>query len=141
MVIDQNETQTLQFKGTIDLPDGNYMVALFYYDGTWKQVAPTSNSVLSFTLITVVSSVFNPSDYSSNSLQLGPVPTKDYLNIYSSSDILFAEVYSITGQKLMNKEFNSLMDRQIDVSSLNSGIYLLKVNTNEGVETRSFMKE
>lgn len=141
LIIDENESQTVQFKGSIDLPDDEYLIALFYYDNGWEQLGPSSNSILSFNLITVVSSVYNPSDYSSNSLQLGPVPTENYLNIYSSSEILSAEVYSMTGQRMISKKFDYLKDTQIDVSTLNSGIYLLKVNTHEGMKIKGFVKE
>lgn len=69
------------------------------------------------------------------SFKVYPVPAENDLFI-QAEDFQKAEVYSLTGQKLME----SLQER-IDVSSLSQGVYLLKVfDQSDQVETKQFVK-
>lgn len=73
-----------------------------------------------------------------NNTVIYPNPTKNLLNIQSSK--YFSEVYivNVLGKKVLNVTNGS---NSIDVSSLYSGIYFLKLtDTNQQVETLKFQK-
>lgn len=64
-------------------------------------------------------------------IKMYPNPAKDYIQI-ESKDIQIAsvEMYSLVGKKLISQK--SLANDRLDISALSSGIYLLKVNAEEG---------
>ena len=69
-----------------------------------------------------------------------PNPAKNILNISNAVNINKVFIYEITG-KLVVEELNR-NHKQIDVSKLNSGIYLLKVqDENDNMLTKRFIKE
>ncbi|HET8804109.1 MAG TPA: T9SS type A sorting domain-containing protein [Aequorivita sp.] len=73
-----------------------------------------------------------------------PNPTKNNIiieNILNNS-IQKVEVFNITGQKLKEIKIDLVTPKvSISVESLNSGIYLIKVYSNENVETLKIIKE
>ena len=70
-----------------------------------------------------------------------PNPVKDRLYIETSTQIQSVEVYDIYGrvQNLRNSETQKLRN-SIDVSNLNSGIYFVKVKTEEGNIVKRIIK-
>ncbi len=70
-----------------------------------------------------------------------PNPVKDRLYIETSTQIQSIEVYDIYGriQNLRNSETQKLRN-SIDVSNLNSGIYFVKVKTEEGNIVKRIIK-
>ena len=71
-----------------------------------------------------------------------PNPVKDRLYIETSTQIQSIEVYDIYGrvQNLRNSETQKLRN-SIDVSNLNSGIYFVKVKTEEGNIVKRIVKD
>jgi len=67
----------------------------------------------------------NTSNAKSNSIALYPNPAKDVVNISSSSKISSISVYDITGKMVLKS--NTIANDQINVSSLKSGIYLVRI--------------
>lgn len=65
-----------------------------------------------------------------------PNPATDILNIKIPNTINSIELYSILGKKVF--QTSSTID-QIDVSSYQSGIYLLKIKTNQGSVTKKIV--
>ena len=66
-----------------------------------------------------------------------PNPASYMLNIKSSVQLEKVELYSILGEKILVTEETS----QIDVKSLSSGIYLLKVYSENGKSIRRVIIE
>jgi hypothetical protein len=51
-----------------------------------------------------------------------------------------AAIYNLNGQLLINEELNT--DKaEINISSLTSGLYLIKIQTDRGIQTKKFIKE
>jgi hypothetical protein len=77
-------------------------------------------------------------EFSVSKVSISPNPTSDYVNIelHPSNTITSIEIYSITGKKVSNLEGN----RRIDISNLQSGVYLLKVETINGTSTKKLIK-
>lgn len=72
------------------------------------------------------------SDFNVNNLKasLYPNPVQDMLNIEMSSDIQALEIYTLQGQKVM-----SSTQKQINVSDLASGIYMVRIQDVDGNST------
>ena len=69
-----------------------------------------------------------------------PNPTADRLNISASNTIKNASIFNILGKKVMSLEINK-NSKSIDVSSLASGIYLIKYQLDNATGTAKFIKE
>lgn len=69
-----------------------------------------------------------------------PNPTKNILNISSKNqtEIQSVEIYNIVGQVVVAIPNST---KAIDVSSLKTGTYFIKVNTEKGSTTTKLMKE
>jgi len=65
-------------------------------------------------------------DNSLQNLLLFPNPTHDYISISNDSTILKIEVWTILGQKMLEKQVN-FTNMTIDLSSFESGLYWLKI--------------
>jgi hypothetical protein len=72
-----------------------------------------------------------------NNIGIYPNPASDHLTIKSKSKINGVEAYDMAGRKLDIK----LNDNKIDVTSLQSGNYILKIATKEGIKTEKFIKK
>lgn len=82
------------------------------------------------------------SEYVSNSpntvdryVQVAPVPAVDYVNITSSKNINRVEIYSLGGGLVKNQVVSG-NEVTVNVSGLNSGMYIAKVYTESGVATK-----
>lgn len=66
-----------------------------------------------------------------------PNPTNKYLNINSASTIKQIEIIDITGRIVLSNK----KDKKIDVNSLNSGIYFIKVYSDNKTFSQKIIKE
>jgi hypothetical protein len=77
-------------------------------------------------------------------LMLYPNPVSNQLNlqlISPNQSISSVYIFDIQGKEIINKQLNS-KQLQLDVSSLSSGVYLIKGQTNTGLSfSRKFVKE
>jgi len=70
-----------------------------------------------------------------------PNPTKEILNISSpNASIKNIIITDFRGRTIINNEIITEEDVQIDVSSLNSAMYFIKIITNQGSVTKKFFK-
>lgn len=74
-----------------------------------------------------------------NLFSIYPNPVKDVLTIKSDSshEITFLTIFNLLGEMILSKTENF---NQIDLSSLRSGVYFLKVNTDAGIITMKLVK-
>ncbi|TWO32485.1 T9SS type A sorting domain-containing protein [Seonamhaeicola sediminis] len=77
-------------------------------------------------------------DFKAFKLSITPNPTKDIININldNSNTINHMNLYNITGRLI----YRSVKSNSIDLSQLNSGVYLLEINTEKGKTTRKVIK-
>ncbi|UXX79713.1 T9SS type A sorting domain-containing protein [Reichenbachiella carrageenanivorans] len=75
--------------------------------------------------------------FSNQSLVLFPNPTSKTLNIQSDIQASSVEAYNTSGKRT----HLAIQNQQIDVSSLQPGIYILKIISNVGVTQSKFIKE
>ena len=65
-----------------------------------------------------------------NNFEIAPNPAKKNITITSSNEpIESVEVFNILGQRVLHLTFNATRAKNINISSLNSGMYLIKINT------------
>jgi trimeric autotransporter adhesin len=69
-----------------------------------------------------------------------PNPVSDILNIEYTSDLTNVSVYNMLGQQVLNKKV-SATSTNIDMSGLNSGTYLVKVEANNASKTIKVFKK
>lgn len=72
---------------------------------------------------------------------LYPNPVKNMLNVemnLSSGKIIGYQVVNLTGQVVMNQLFEGM---SMNLSQLTAGVYILKVQTTDGIVARQFVKE
>jgi hypothetical protein len=74
-------------------------------------------------------------EITSSIIKCYPNPTQDYINIPSDIKSEDCSVYSMDGTLLI-----SSVEKCIDVKNLNSGMYILKVNTGRDVHSLRFIK-
>ncbi|MBD0832293.1 T9SS type A sorting domain-containing protein [Aestuariibaculum sediminum] len=72
-------------------------------------------------------------------IKIYPIPAKERINLKLPSGI---NVNSITIYNVLGKETHkvSFLQNYVDISNLNSGIYLLKINTDNSNYTKRFIK-
>ncbi len=98
-------------------------VGVYYLDNVYMYVAGTAG---------VEDNLFNVSIY--------PNPTSNRLNISAANTIQNAEIYNVLGKKVMNVNINKTSD-SIDISTLASGVYMIKYNIENTVGTAKFIKQ
>ena len=104
-----------------------YIVAVYYFGESLP-----SNSAYALLLRTDKSKFRN--------IQIYPVPASDYINIRSTYLLENIHVLNNTGQIVIEKELNT-MNYQINVSEFESGIYFLKLKTEEANIIRKIIIE
>jgi hypothetical protein len=78
----------------------------------------------------------------SSLISIFPNPATNTLTIKDtskSSDVL-VEVYDIAGRVVKSSKYNLNSDLNLDISSLNSGNYILKLNSEKGSTFKKFIK-
>jgi choice-of-anchor B domain-containing protein len=106
------------------------------FDGAWN-VYPyfaSGNIVISdidsgFFLVKASSLGLSESDQLGFSIY--PNPSENNITIKSTNDpITIVEIYNVLGQRVLNLNFSERLSENINISSLNSGLYLVKINAN-----------
>ncbi len=84
-------------------------------------------------------SLLSAQDFASKNLKatIYPNPANDLLNIQTENELKSIEIYSLLGQKIMTET-----QKQINVSGLSKGIYMVRIEDENGaVATQKLVKE
>lgn len=73
-------------------------------------------------------------------ISIYPNPANDQLFIKSDAPINQVQIYSAQG-KLVHSENESIGANGIDISELTSGMYIIQVETEQGISTKKFVKQ
>lgn len=83
--------------------------------------------------------------FDKNEFSVWPNPAQNTLNVSFSENIVgeaTAEIYDITGRRVLNQKIQALaLNHQFDVSNLNKGTYILRIQTSDGMLTTKFIKK
>jgi len=75
-----------------------------------------------------------------NEFAVYPNPVNTDMNIISEDNISRLRIFSITGKVLLEKQVDNTQ-AVLDVSHLNSGIYMISIKTEDEVLTKKFIKQ
>ncbi|ESU24867.1 hypothetical protein FEDK69T_04200 [Flavobacterium enshiense DK69] len=114
-------------------PDGKILISGYF---TVYNEVPVNH------IIRLNSTRLSNSEFNSTAMRVYPNPVADNLHIQLSdnlngADISELEIYDITMKKI---DFNMPSKDVIDVSDFSSGVYLLKVKTDDSIFTSRFVK-
>ena len=102
------------------------------------RVFDTGTKALILDNIKVTQATLGTSEVSENAkVGISPNPATDFITVKSKSKINSIEVFDVVGRK-MTTTFN---DDKIDVRNLQSGSYILKIETKDGIKTEKFIKK
>jgi hypothetical protein len=119
------------------LPSGQvYKVVISIFTTTWTHIIDMKNDI---TVNDLTAGLFHKVDKSK--LSVFPNPATDLVTISYPGKIESVNVYNASGSNI-EVEANNFNggELQINTSSLKSGIYILKVSTNEGVASEMLVK-
>ncbi len=90
---------------------------------TWADVTPTTLSI---------------GDVEANTFRVYPNPTSTgFINITSNnSDVMTVSVFDVLGKQVINETINN---NRLDVSSLNTGLYIVKISQNNATVTKKLV--
>ena len=122
-------TENDALNGTNPLPPGTLLE-----DDTTYYAVNIENGCLSDPFAVTVTLILSSEDVTTNSIVVYPNPTSDVIYLQSNAVIDRAAVYTVLGQEvLVLKDLQTPIS--IDVAGLQSGIYLLKVNSGDSSQT------
>lgn len=73
-------------------------------------------------------------------LELFPNPAREILQLRSSEEMNGVRIYDLSGRLVYNENFNAVKNAQLNLSSFQSGSYLLMVENAKGTTTRRFVR-
>ncbi|MBR5147471.1 MAG: T9SS type A sorting domain-containing protein [Bacteroidales bacterium] len=114
------------------------------YDGKThyvEVVAIYPNSKRSVSAIGVVSDVLNVNEIEANKCNIYPNPANDRLYIEAEAEIVEVTVYDVYGRHQVTETPSHQEKTSVNVSGLNTGIYIIKINTENGEIVKRFIKE
>lgn len=79
---------------------------------------------------TIIEDVLGSADVALIDFEIAPNPAKENITITATCEPLESvEVFNILGQRVLYLTFDATMAKNININSLNSGMYLIKINT------------
>jgi len=132
--IETNQTQTIALTGVLDLDPGIYHFVLYKNNGDWLRLSPEAYSSINFKIEERLSGISNEK---TNELSICPNPVEEMLNIQTSAQIRQATILDLSGRRILciQNTGNILVDH------LKSGVYFLRVETENGTKTIKFIKK
>ncbi|MCH4552444.1 endonuclease [Aestuariibaculum lutulentum] len=79
-------------------------------------------------------------DFTTLNLKIYPNPVKDHFIYISTTQDLDAIIYNVLGKEILKQHLNT-NNKKMDVSTLNKGVYLLKISSDSGTITKKLIKQ
>lgn len=109
----------------------------FYDDFADIYVSTSGLGVIKYTLDFTTLSIGEPELISGSLVSIYPNPATDLVNISAKENVSSVEIIGLSGQKLITSE-----SKQINVSHLSKGIYIVKIQLQNGkTETKKLIKK
>jgi hypothetical protein len=117
---------------TLQVNDDVAQQADIFFDYNWP--IETNEAVTVFEVLSL-------GEYETdNSVKVYPNPAKDRVTITAASQVESIEVYDMQGRLLQSAIVNGT-EVEMDVSSRNTGVYFVKVETDRGMKVEKVVKE
>jgi len=110
--------------------------------GTFSGIFNKFDNVRLTALKSVPPEVLSTNTFLSEKFNMFPNPTTAIVNITNNEQMRIKEVeiYDTTGKLITTQTFNDQTQIQLNLSTLNSGTYLLHLKTNEGIAVKKLVK-
>lgn len=109
--------------------------------GVTYYASQTINGCESITRLEVTAGIdLGTEDFENITFKYYPNPVNTILNLVSSENISFVEVYNLLGQKVLDKNVNEIQT-QIDLSPLSKGTYIVKVSIGDFMKSVKIIKQ
>jgi hypothetical protein len=118
----------------------NRLHSVFFTDSTTGYIAGESGTILK-TGNEVVTFVKEPKPERANFI-IYPNPANNKITITSTNmppENILVTIYNTNGNQVMNEQFRDQTQVELDVSTLLKGIYLLKIQSKEGLEAKKLV--
>ncbi|GIV28084.1 MAG: hypothetical protein KatS3mg027_1898 [Bacteroidia bacterium] len=113
------------------LQNGSYTLTVTYQNGCIRTSPPF--------IVTNVG--INETSNSSFNCTIFPNPTNTFLNIHSNDNFSDIKIYDFIGKCIYHEGGINTSDKQINVETLKSGIYILSIVSEKGSTQHKFVKE
>jgi hypothetical protein len=114
-----------------------------YYFGFNDNSAPTTTANLNMRLDTIVfTSVLGTNDFLSSKFSVFPNPTTNIINFSNNQNAVVhtVELADLNGRLIKTEKVNAT-EGQISVSDLATGMYVMKITTDQGVALKKIIKQ
>ncbi|MBL7105297.1 MAG: T9SS type A sorting domain-containing protein [Bacteroidales bacterium] len=101
----------------------------YYVTAVYDEGESGPSNIITLDVITAINEI------SGNTIQIYPNPVIDYINVKSDSKIISVELMNLMGQRIIIQKVNELT-HQINLTDLQSGIYIVKVELENSTVTR-----
>jgi hypothetical protein len=114
---------------------------VYYF--AFNDVTPIITAATSLRLDTVsITSVLGTNSYTDLNFSLTPNPTKDIVNVSNTSaSINSIEVTDLNGRVVKTVNAIDASNTQVNISDLSSGVYMMKIVSDQGTTTKKVIKE
>jgi len=143
----------MQNGDTLGIPGGTDFLYQFTDAGTYQIALVGDSSSCEFSKLRTVTVTdgssavcggVNISDVTFDNYSVYPNPASDVLNVaftLQSNEDVEVSVVSMDGKVIESLNFNdaSIVDTKINTASMNNGIYILKIKTEQGLSTQKFV--
>ena len=120
-------------------PDGTFVLANWTFSGPNNLENGTTNAACTspFPIGTYMNTL-SVNDLSTSEFKIYPNPTSaGFVNITSNTaDAMAVTVYDVLGKKVLNE---TVSNNRLNVSTLNSGIYIMKISQNNATVTKKLV--
>ncbi len=110
------------------------------YNGVWNTYPfyPSGNIIMSDIdsglFIVKKSANLLTESFIKNSFKLSPNPANDFITLESENNIDSIEIFDVIGKKVKSDQNLTGVFHNIDISNLNSGVYIVKVNNSNSLK-------
>ena len=112
----------------------------YYWKVTSVNVAGSTDSPI-FSFTTGAADPLGIEEISLNTFNVSPNPVKDVVTINTTSGFDTVEVFNQLGQSVLKSSSSLMNNNRLDLSSLNPGIYLMRIRSNNKSKTVKIIKE
>ncbi len=134
--IDTNESQSVNFNGSLSLDPGSYFFRLYSYSNGWVEFIPSASATLNFTIGTGITTSNN--DLSLSNCQISPNPVRAAFSLTGFTGKGMVFITDLNGRLLLQKEITD--NESVSVNLLPKGIYILRLVTEKGTTERKMLK-
>ena len=112
----------------------------YYWKVTSVNVAGSTDSPI-FSFTTAAADPLGIEEASLNAFSVSPNPVKDVVTINTTSGFDTVEVFNQLGQSVLKSSSSLMNNNRLDLCSLNPGIYLMRIRSNNKSKTLKIIKE